>query len=194
MKIKELQNILQNKNLDAAIFYNSEFPRVNPNMVYFSGYNGLGVLVVPKNKEPFLIAPEMEFQKAKNSMITKVYSMQKKRFFESVSGIIKKNGIKTKNIAIDKNNFTLNSFKYFKKLFRKSKFKDVAFDCIKLREIKTNAEIEYLKTSCNCADKIIQKTINNFRDFKTESEAAASTAVFSGGSAASTERRLLEPG
>src|SRR3989338_6581107 len=137
MKIREFQSLLEKKNMDAAVFYNSEFPRINPNMVYFSGYTGLGVLVVPKIKEPFLIAPEMEFQKAKNSMVKKVFSMQKKRFFESVYDIIRKNGIKSKNIAIDRNNFTLNSLKYFKKSFRKSKFKDVALDCIKLREIKT---------------------------------------------------------
>jgi len=169
----EFRHILEKKNLDAAVLYNSEFPRINPNMVYFSGYTGLGMLVIPKNKQPFLMAPEMEFQKAKKSMVKKVYSMQKKRFFESVSDIIRKNGIKAKNIAIDRNNFTLNSFKYFKKSFRKSKFRDVSLDCTKLREIKTNKEIEYLKTSCNCADKIIQKTIKNFRDFRTESEAAA---------------------
>jgi len=173
MKIKEFRGMLEKKNLDAAIFYNSEFPRINPNMVYFSGYTGLGVLVVPQRKEPFLIAPEMEAQKAKKSMIKKVFSMHKKRFFESVSDIIRKNGIKTKNIAIDKNNFTLSSFKYFRKSFRKSKFKDVALDCIKLRKIKISAEIEYLKTSCNYADKIIQKTTKNFKDFRTESEAAA---------------------
>jgi len=173
MKIMEFRHILEKKNLDAAVLYNSEFPRINPNMVYFSGYTGLGMLVIPKNKQPFLMAPEMEFQKAKKSMVKKVYSMQKKRFFESVSDIIRKNGIKAKNIAIDRNNFTLNSFKYFKKSFRKSKFRDVSLDCTKLREIKTNKEIEYLKTSCNCADKIIQKTIKNFRDFRTESEAAA---------------------
>ena len=173
MKIREFQGMLEKKNLDAAVFYNSEFPRVNQNMVYFSGYTGLGALVIPKRKEPFLIAPEMEFQKAKNSMVKKVFSMQKKRFFESVSDIIRKNGIKSKNIAIDRNNFTLNSFKYFKKSFRKSKFKDVALDCIKLREIKTAKETEYLKISCNYADKIIQKAINNFKDFKTESQAAA---------------------
>src|SRR3989338_6634758 len=141
MKIKEFRNILQTKKLDAAIFYNSEFPRINPNMVYFSGYTGLGVLVVPKSKAPFLIAPEMEFQKAKNSMIKNVYSMQKKRFFESVADVINQHGVKTKNIAIDKNNFTLNSFKYFRKSFKKSRFTDVAPDCIKLREIKTNKEI-----------------------------------------------------
>ena len=173
MKIKELQSILGKKKIDAAVFYNSEFPRINPNMVYFSGYTGLGVFVVPREKEPFLVAPEMEFQKAKKSMVRKVYLMQKKRFFESVLNTIKKNNIKHKNIAIDKNNFTLNSFRHLRKSFRKSKFIDVAPDCANLREIKTDAEIEYLKFSCNYADKILQKTINNFKDFKTESEAAA---------------------
>lgn len=173
MKIRQFQGILWKKGIDAAIFYNSEFPRINPNIVYFSGYNGLGVLVVPKNKEPFLIAPDMEFQKAKNSMVKKVYTMQKKRFFESVADVFKKNKIKAKNVAIDKNNFTLNSFKHFRKSFKKSRFEDIGTDCIKLREIKTDKEIEYLKTSCSYADKIIQKTINNFRDFRAESRASA---------------------
>ena len=173
MKIHEVQSALGRKNSDFALFYTSDSSKANPNMVYFSGYNGIGVLVIPRKKESFLITPEMERQRAKNSIIKKVYSMEKKRFFESVLEIIKKNNIKHKNIAIDKNNFTLNSYKYFRKSFKKSRFKDAALDCIKLREIKTNIEIEYLKTSCDYADKILQKTINNFKDFKTESGAAA---------------------
>ena len=173
MKITELKSILERKNADFALFYTSDSSKVNPNMAYFSGYNGIGILVVPRKKEPFLIAPEMEFQRAKNSSISKLYSMEKKRFFESAFGIIKGHNLKIKNVAIDKNNFTLNSFKYFRKSFKKSKFRDVALDCVKLREIKTEKEIEYLKISCNYADKILQKAIKNFKDFKTESEAAA---------------------
>ena len=36
-------------------------------------------------------------------MVKKVFSMQKKRFFESVSDIIRKNGIKSKNIEAVRN-------------------------------------------------------------------------------------------
>ena len=173
MKIKELQSILEKKKCDFALFYNSDSAKANPNMSYFSGYKGLGALVVPKNRQPFIIAPEMEFERAKKSMIKKAYSMEKKRFFESIKNIIKKNRLKISNIAIDKNNFTLNSYRHFKKQFRKIKSKDISLECLKLRETKTEKEIQLLKKSCSYADKILQKAIKNFKSFKTESEVAA---------------------
>jgi len=41
--------------------------------------------------------------------------MEKKKFFESIYRIIRKKRLKIRNIAIDKNNFTLNSYRHFKK-------------------------------------------------------------------------------
>ncbi|MBI1934946.1 aminopeptidase P family protein [Candidatus Woesearchaeota archaeon] len=173
MKLNEFQNILEKKNCDFAVFYTADSSRINPNLFYFTGYSGIGILVVPKKHRPFLIAPQMEFQRAKKSSIKKVYSMEKKRFFESAHSIIKKNSIKTKNIAIDKNNFTLNSYKHFKRQFKKSKTKDIALECLKLRGRKTEKEVQILRKSCNYADNILQKTIKNFESFKTESEVSA---------------------
>ena len=172
MKIKELQKVLEEKHFDLALFYNLGM-ETNPNMFYFSGYNGLGALVIPKKQRPFLIVPEMEFQKAKKSMIRKVYSMDKKKFFESVHPIIKRNKIKLGKIAIDNSNFTLNAYKYFKKQFKGAKTKDVSLDCLKLRRIKTAKEIQIIKKAFNYGDKILKKALNNFKDFKTESQAAA---------------------
>lgn len=173
MKIKELQSFLKKKKSDFAFFYNSDSTKVNPNMLYFSGYNGLGALVIPVNNRPFLIVPQMEFQRAKKSMIKKIYSMEKKRFFESIYDAVKNVKLRAKNIAIDKNSFTLNAYKHFKRHFKKIKAKDIAVECTKLREIKTEKEMQILRKSCSYADKIIQKLIKNFNDFKTESEAAA---------------------
>jgi len=173
MKINELKKILYKKNANFALFYNSDSAKPNPNMLYFSGYKGLGALTIPKNKAPFLIVPEMEIERAGKSMIKKAYFMEKKKFFESIYKVIKKNHFKAKNVAIDKNNFTLNLYKNFKKQFRKIKTRDIASDCLKLRTIKTEKEISYLKKSCYYADKMLQKAINNFKNFKTEAEAAA---------------------
>ena len=173
MKINELKKIMYGKKANLAIFYNSDSTRVNPNMFYFSGYSGLGALTVPKDKLPFLIVPDMEMERAGKSAIKQVYSMDKRKFFASIYGVIKKNHFKTKKVAIDKNSFTLNSYKNFKKQFRKIKTTDIAADCLKLRAIKTEKEIGYLKKSCNYADKILQKAISNFKNFKTEAEAAA---------------------
>ena len=173
MKIKELKSVLDKKNSDCAILYCSDSSKPNPNILYFSGYSGIGALIVPRRKDPFIIAPEMEHEKARKSMVKRVYSMEKKKFFESIHNILRKNRIKAKNIAIDKNNFTLNSYRHFKKQFKNIKSKDFFLDCMKLREIKTEKEIVYLKKSCDCADKILQKAIKNFKSFGTEAEAAA---------------------
>ena len=173
MKINEFKKILENKKADFALLYNPDSTEVNPNMFYFSGYSGFGALVVPKKQTPFLVVPDMELERAKQSMIKKAYSMEKKKFFESIYRIIKKNHIKTKNAAIDKNNFTLNSYKHFKKQFKQVKSKDISLECLKLREIKTEKEIQFLRKSCSYADRILQKAIKNFKSFKTESQAAA---------------------
>ena len=173
MKINEFKPILEEKKVDLALFYNADSMKINSNMIYFSGYKGLGALVIPRKKSPFLIAPEMELQRAKKSMVKKVYSMEKKRFFESIYRILRKNKLKIKNIAIDKNSFTLNAYRNFKKQFKKIKTKDIYLDCLKLREIKTDREINFLKKSCSQSDKIVQNLIKNFKSFKTESQAAA---------------------
>ncbi len=173
MRINEFREILDDKKCDFSLFYNSDSTRHNANMLYFSGYSGLGALIIPKNKPAFLIVPEMEFHRARKSFIKKVYSMEKKKFFESIYRIIRKNRLKTRNIAIDKNSFTLNSYRHFKKQFSNIKTKDIAIDCLKLRQTKTEKEIKFIKKSCNYADKILQKTIKNFKDFRTESQAAA---------------------
>ena len=177
MKIREFQFILEKKGCDFAIFYNTDSSGYNPNLLYFSGYDALGCLIVPKSREPFLLVPEMELQRAEKSISKKgfsgVFKMEKKRFFESIYKTITGKSLRKSKIALDKNNFTLSSFNLFRKTFKKIKISDVGPDCLKLREIKTEKEIMLLRKSCGFADKIIQKAINNFKEFKTESQASA---------------------
>ena len=80
---------MEKKRVGCAVFYNSDSTKYNPNFFYFSGYNGLGALVIPAKQQPFLIVPEMEFQRARKSAIKKVYSMEKKKFFESIYKIVR---------------------------------------------------------------------------------------------------------
>ena len=173
MKISELKGILKKNKSDFALFYNLDSTNINPNMSYFSGYGGLGAMIIPKKQVPFLIVPKMEAQKAKISMVKKVYSMDRKRFFESIHIIIGRNRIKSKNIAIDNNNFNLNAYKYLKKQFKNIKTNDISLDCLKLRQIKTNKEVQIIKKAFNYGNKILKKTIKNFKDFNTESDVSA---------------------
>src|SRR3989338_10393958 len=173
MSIADLKGFLEEKKLDFAFFYNLDSSKINPNMVYFAGYDGLGALIVPKNKEPFLLAPKMEFEKAKKGSIKRVYPIDKKKFFDSVKEIMKNKSIKSKNAAIDGNNFSLNFYKHFKKSFKGIKAKDITSECLKLRSIKTEKEIKIIKKGFNYADNILEKAISQIKGLKTESNVAA---------------------
>lgn len=169
MKTRELRAFLEEKGIDFALFYSAGMG-VNPNFRYFSGFNGPGALLA--GKDTFLLVPKMEEERARKCNIRNVYPIDKKRLFESVLGIVKKKKLRHKKIGIDKNSFTLNAYKGFRKCF-KSKISDISGCCARLRTIKTDGEIKLLAKSCSHADKIIQKCIRNFKDFRTESEAAA---------------------
>lgn len=172
MKIKELKAVLDKKNLDFAFFYSLDSSRINPNMAYFSGYDGLGALIIPKNKEAFLIAPKMELERAKKSYIKNVHPMDKKKFFESVRSILAKKRIKAKKAAIDGQNFSFSFYKHFRRDL-KFKAKDISLELLKLRAVKTEKEIKIIKRGFSYADKILEKAIRNLKSLKTEANAAA---------------------
>ncbi|MFH2027686.1 MAG: Xaa-Pro peptidase family protein [Nanoarchaeota archaeon] len=174
MKIKELQEILKKRNIDFALFYNVGRDGGESNMTYFAQYVGIGALVIPSKSKPFLVVPKMEFSRAKEGIIDKVYIWDKeKRLFENIKGLLKKNRIRPKKISIDKNVFSLNAYRELKKHLEGASYLDVAGDCLKLREIKTKKEIEIIKKGCAISDQILKKCMDNFRKFKTESEVRA---------------------
>jgi len=173
MKIKEFQDILKKKKVDFFIAANIDFERLNYDLTYFSGYNGVGALIIPKNKRPFLIVSRMEKERAKKGGI-KVYSPKKgKKLFEFIKEKVKQNNIKSKRIAINKEEFTLLLKDYLKKSFKKARLVDLRKEMYKIREQKTEKEIDIIKKGCKISDEILKKTIKEFKKFKTEAEVKA---------------------
>lgn len=174
MKIKEFQKLLKKRKIDLAIFYNSDFEKIDNNMLYFSQYDGIGALVIPAKKKPFLIAPKMEIKKARECLIKRVYAWDKgKRLFENVKQLTKKNKIKSKVIGIDKDNFSLNAYKELKKHFKGIRAIGIEKGCLRLREGKTKDEIKIIKKACGISDGILKKCFGIFKKFKTESDVKA---------------------
>lgn len=172
MKIKEYQNMLKKKKVDLALFYNVDFEKIEKNILYFSGYAGLGILAIPSKRPPFLIVPKMELKRAKEGTIRKIYRWNKeKRLFENAKFILK--NMKIRRIAIDKTFFSLAAYKELKKQFKKTKFVDVSKEAAGLREIKTKQELKIIKEGCKISDKILENCIRNFKRFKTEAEVKA---------------------
>ncbi len=172
MNIKGVRAILEEKGIDFAFFYNLDSSRINPNMAYFSGYDGLGALIIPKGREAFLIAPKMELERAKKGYIKNVLPIDKKKFFESVKGILAKKRIKAKKIAIDGQNFSLNFYRHMKREL-KTQAKDISLECLKLRAVKTEKEIKIIKKGFAYADIILEKAVKSLKSLKTEANAAA---------------------
>jgi Xaa-Pro dipeptidase len=172
MKVKRFQKVLKKKGVDFALLYNIDSTRLDPNLFYFSGYEGIGAMVIPKKKKPFLLVPKMEYERARKGKIM-VYVLDKKRLFEGVLNLIKKKGIRHKKIGIDKDVCTLNTYKYFRMIFRGVKTYDVVKDCYRLRQIKDREEIKIIRNVCKITNDIMEKAIKRFKKFRTESEVKA---------------------
>lgn len=171
--IKELQKVLVKKKIDFALFANSDFERFNYDMAYFSGYGGVGVLVVPKKKKPFIIVPKIEAKNV-NEPGLKVYKPhKKKRLSEITDEKIRQNRIRKGRVGINKQEFTLELKDIFKKALGKSRFVDLKNELYKLREQKTKKEIEIIRKGCRISDDILKKCFRRFKSFKTEGEVKA---------------------
>jgi len=173
MKIKEFQSVLRKKGVDFALFVNMDFSRFDYDMAYFSGYGGVGVLIVPKDKAPFLVVSRFEKKRAQKGGLL-VYSPTKsKRLSLFTHEVLTKNKVNRKKVGIDKGDFTLLLKDIFKKTLKIKRFVDLRKDICKIRLEKTKKEIEIIKKGCAISDGIMEKCIKNLKKFKTEAEVKA---------------------
>ncbi|MBT4648205.1 aminopeptidase P family protein [archaeon] len=163
MNIKKLQKKLRENNIDFAIFYNPD-ESANSNVVYFSNYHGEGFLVVPKNKEPFLISNRRDYELALNTGIKTINRSKEK----TIKNIINEEVSDYHIVGIDKPNLSVYLFEKIKKKI-KGKYKDISTICKEIRKYKTDKEIKEIKKACQITDKIFEKIISNF-SFKTEND------------------------
>ncbi|MEM2131077.1 MAG: Xaa-Pro peptidase family protein [Candidatus Woesearchaeota archaeon] len=175
MRIEKFQEVLLKKNIDIAVFFSFD-ELFNKNVYYFTGYKGLGLFSILKNNS-FLIAPEMEYEKAKKIFKKSYKSDNKKRifeiFFDLINNMLNKENNKEKiKIGIEMSNINLLLFKNIKKYFKRYNniyFVDITKDVEYLRLIKDKNEIEKIKFACNITDYVFEKICKNF-NFKSEKE------------------------
>jgi len=172
-KIKEFQDILRRKGIDFFISCNIDFSRFDYDIAYFSGYNGVGVMIIPARKKPFIIVARMEKKRIRKKGL-KVYCPGKgKRLSDSTEEILKRNKIRNKRIGLNKEGFTLLLKDIFKKSLRGARFIDLRKGLAQLREQKTKEEIEIIKKGCRISDEIMKRCFRQFRRFKKEGEVKA---------------------
>ncbi|MFH0977873.1 MAG: Xaa-Pro peptidase family protein [Candidatus Woesearchaeota archaeon] len=160
MKIKAFQEYMRAHSIGYAILYNYNNPRLRANFFYFSQSEEEGAIIIPREGEPKKISTPLE---STNGKIV----WRKGRFFDFIKG----QAGRTKRIGLDKENLTLNAVRAIRKSFPKTELVNVTQECLKLRKTKTEEEIELIKKACKASEKIIEECIQEFRSFKTETEA-----------------------
>ncbi|MBS3135378.1 aminopeptidase P family protein [Candidatus Woesearchaeota archaeon] len=168
MNIAMLKGFLIRKKIEAALFCCLDSEIESKSMSYFSGYNGIGCLIVPRSNEPFLVVPKMEFEKAKKS--GKAYLWKKgEGLFETAVRIMKVKKAPMGVLGLECRNLSFSAYKLIKK-YVKCRIKDISQDCLAIRSIKKEDEIAKIRIACKIADKILMRCVNSFRSFGTEAD------------------------
>jgi len=162
--IKKLQRELKDEDIDFALFYRMSEAR-NANILYFSGYEGHGFLVIPKNKPPFLIVPATEIGLAKKTGI-KAFKIGKEGALKNIKKVIKR----FRKVGVDEKNFSIYAFNELKKHFRNIRISGINKTCYEIRAIKTEEEIKNYIKATRITDILFDRCIKNFKRFKSEEE------------------------
>jgi predicted glycosyltransferase len=85
MQFEGIKRIMDRSKIDLIIIYNIGSETFDKNLFYFTGYRGVGLLAIPRKKQPFMIVPLMEVERAKKTSGMADYEWQKKtRLFENL--------------------------------------------------------------------------------------------------------------
>lgn len=160
--MKKLQDKLAMENIDFALVITDE--NVNPNLFYFTKYSGSGSLILFPNSKPILHVSSRDLNEAK--LVDGVKLSYGKKLFEIL------NSFKPRRIGIDFCNISVRDFNNLKNKVN-CEFVDLTNFFNEIRGIKDNGEISNIKEACNITDIILENFVKNFRNFKTEQDAAA---------------------
>ena len=161
---------LRKRKIDFALFCSLGSERPDKNMLYFSGYDGIGCLVFPAYGEPFLLVPAMEFERAKRLSSVKTYRMGKGKIFTLLGSSVKKMGIAARRIGVDESDFPLKAARSLQKSFRKAGIADIGNSALSTRSIKSPKEVSIISRACDIASGILSGCIERFERFGTEKE------------------------
>ncbi len=158
MKLKDFQQILKKKELDAAILLHPDV-----NITYFTQViPSYAVLIISQRSSQIYITSLDDKPKLKEIFVKSL----KKGWEDKIKSK------EYKRIGLNYSAITMNSFRKMKKLFPPAKFVDISKDLIELRSIKTEKEIGLIKKACKITDKTFEQVLERLKQekFKTEKE------------------------
>ncbi|MBN2368236.1 aminopeptidase P family protein [Candidatus Woesearchaeota archaeon] len=164
MRIKKLQKAMNKNKIGLSLIFSLD-EKPNTNMIYFTGYSGIGILAVLK-RSAFLLVPEMEYEKATKSGLNVHKAEKKRKMLETLAYLLKKK--KIAKIGTEEGNITVRIYKRLRRKI-KGRYVDLSKILSAIRMIKEKEELDCIRKACNVTDNIFSKLCRNFK-FKTEPE------------------------
>lgn len=166
MKIDSLKERLASESIDAAVFVSDEF---DPQIFYLVGYDGAGILVVPKDKDPFLIVHGRDESRAKRSQID--VRLRKGSIVEELRTALTDRKICLSSLGVDSERISMAKSLSLHDLG--VELRDVSPILSGLRSIKDDFEADVIREACKITDGIMSDVINSWSEFQTEADVAS---------------------
>ena len=170
-RVKNLFSI--EKKPDVILIKNSEMPYIDDNFFYFTGlthgiFEGSFAVLFPDGKIE-LIIPQLEAETAKKAgSRIHVYTNE-----SELNKILKKSVSSYKNIGLNFKGISFRDFLKIKNLLSNCNFFDVSDFIAKIRIIKDEIEIKFIRNACKIADSVVNNIPQIVYDGIYEYELAA---------------------
>jgi len=165
--LKRFQKEMKRQRVGLSLFFSLDGDTIDPNIVYFTQYTGLGFLAITQNGA-VLIVSQLEYMRAKHTCKVRVVGVKG----SLIKGLKQTLRTRPQRIGIDKNRVSLNFYRALRNELD-AKYIDIADLCRRLRAVKTAEEVAIISKACRMSDEIFQKTFWNFKKFRTEAQVAA---------------------
>ena len=167
MKIQEFQKILEERNIDIALFLNTSYSKKDPSIAYFT--KGLdvefGLLAIPQRNKPILFIPGFEYERIKQKTTIKVVQPK-----ENLWKLMKKTFPRVKTVGVNSDIFSVNELKGLKKRF--GTVKDISGEVYTLRSVKTEEELERIEESVRITEQLFEEVFSKISILKSEKKIA----------------------
>ena len=167
-KIEQFRNKLQEKNIDVALFLNSE-PIHDVNIEYFTGFQqtrfySFSCLLITQENTTLIVSPLSYDRAIEEAEADEIINL--KDYDRSLTKVLKEKLKGCKIVGILENILPYKIYRKFKDL----KFQDMNKIILDIRSIKEPKEIERIKKACHIANKRIKIIEKNLSRKITEKE------------------------
>ncbi|HME87068.1 MAG TPA: Xaa-Pro peptidase family protein, partial [Candidatus Nanoarchaeia archaeon] len=158
---KRIEKFRKSMNCDVAVLISEKY---NSNVYYFTGFKGIGFLLIFKNKKPVFLTTALDVSRIHNKAIDVI--VLKKSLKDYFTELISTN----KRIGIDILNLSASYYLSIKKALKPKKLIDISHELVDQRAFKDEYEVKQLQKACTETCDILALCFKNMKKFTTEGD------------------------